>query len=144
MAAHVVEVDIHKSPADQSTPLHNRWHPEIPALLEMAPGSDCRLQCLDFTGGQINTTDDAGDVEGLVFDSVHPLTGPIAVRGAKPGDLLVVDILDVVPLETWGFSMIFPGTLGPVSCTRSFPTPPRRSGSSAQASREADTFRGSV
>jgi formamidase len=111
MATHLVEVDIRKSPVDQSTPLHNRWHPEIPALLEMTPGSDCRLQCLDFTGGQINTTDDAGDVEGLEFDSIHPLTGPIAVRGAKPGDLLVVDILDLVPLETWGFSMIFPGRL---------------------------------
>jgi len=106
MTAHVIEVDALKSPADQSTPLHNRWHPLIPPLLEMDPGSDCTLQCLDFTGGQINPTDDARDVEGLVLDSVHPLTGPIAVRGAQPGDLLVVDILDIGPLDTWGFSMI--------------------------------------
>jgi formamidase len=111
MTAHVIEVDALKSPADQSTPLHNRWHPLIPPLLEMDPGSDCTLQCLDFTGGQINPTDDARDVEGLVLDSVHPLTGPIAVRGAQPGDLLVVDILDIGPLDTWGFSMIFPGHL---------------------------------
>lgn len=111
MTAHLIEIDARKSPADQSTPLHNRWHPLIPPLLEMAPGSDCRLQCLDFTGGQINPTDDTRDVEGLVFDSVHPLTGPVAVRGAQPGDLLVVDILDVGPLDSWGFSMIFPGHL---------------------------------
>src|SRR5260370_31334255 len=111
MAAHLIEVDIRKPPADQPVMLHNRWHPLIPALIEVAPGSDSRVQCLDFTGGQISPTDDARDVEGLVFDSVHPLTGPIAVRGARPGDLLVVDILDVGPLETWGFSMIFPGHL---------------------------------
>lgn len=39
---------------------------------------------------------------------VHPLTGPIYVRGASPGDLLVVEILDVVPAEA-GFSAIVPG-----------------------------------
>jgi formamidase len=111
MTANLIEVDAQKSPADQSTPLHNRWHPLIPPVIEMDPCSDCTVQCLDFTGGQINPTDDARDVEGLVFDSVHPLTGPIAVRGAQPGDLLVVDILDVGPLDTWGFSMIFPGHL---------------------------------
>lgn len=111
MTTHLIEVDTRRSSSEQSTPLHNRWHPLIPPLLEMAPGSDCRLQCLDFTGGQINPADDARDVEGLVFDSVHPLTGPVAVRGAQPGDLLVVDVLDVGPLDSWGFSMIFPGHL---------------------------------
>ena len=111
MAAVTVELDVRKGAVEQTVPLHNRWHPRIPPLIEVAPGSDCNLQCLDFTGGQIDRSDDAGDVQKLVFDSVHPLTGPIGVRGAKPGDLLVVDILDIGPAETWGFSMIFPGHL---------------------------------
>src|SRR5438128_342461 len=97
MTAINIELDYRKSAADQPIPLHNRWHPDIPALVDMEPGTDCRLHCLDFTGGQIVPSDDANDVTGLVFESVHPLTGPVSVRGAKPGDLLVVDIIAVGP-----------------------------------------------
>jgi len=111
MPAATIEIDVHKPALDQPVKLHNRWHPAIPPLLEITPGSDCRLQCLDFTGGQIDRTDDPADVDGLKFESVHPLTGPIAVKGARPGDLLVVDILSLGSLESWGFSMVFPGQL---------------------------------
>ncbi len=111
MPAFTVELDLGKGADEQTVPLHNRWHPGIPPLTELAPGSDCRLQCLDFTGGQIGRSDAVDDVENLAFESVHPLTGPIGVRGAKPGDLLVVDILDLGPSAGWGFSMIFPGHL---------------------------------
>ncbi len=43
----------------------------------------------------------------------HKITGPIAVEGAKPGDVLQVDILEVTPAERWGFVCILPlrGTL---------------------------------
>ena len=38
----------------------------------------------------------------------HFLTGPIYVEGAKPGDVLVVDILDVILRQNWGFNLIIP------------------------------------
>ena len=40
---------------------------------------------------------------------MHYLSGPIGVEGAEPGDLLVVDILDVgvLPDTQWGFTAIF-------------------------------------
>ncbi|MGA7328136.1 MAG: acetamidase/formamidase family protein [Rhodomicrobium sp.] len=43
----------------------------------------------------------------------HILTGPIAVRGAEPGDALRVEILDVSLADDWGFNLIRPelGTL---------------------------------
>ncbi|PUB19152.1 acetamidase/formamidase family protein [Yoonia sediminilitoris] len=43
----------------------------------------------------------------------HILTGPVAVAGAAPGDLLQVDILDVQLRQDWGYNMIRPlaGTL---------------------------------
>ena len=43
----------------------------------------------------------------------HILTGPVAVAGAKPGDTLQVDILDVALRQDWGYNMIRPlvGTL---------------------------------
>lgn len=43
----------------------------------------------------------------------HMITGPIHVRGAEPGDVLQVDILEAVPRQDWGFCAILPllGTL---------------------------------
>src|SRR5438045_3771259 len=43
----------------------------------------------------------------------HILTGPIAVEGAMPGDVLEVDILDVQLRQDWGYNLIKPlsGTL---------------------------------
>ncbi|HUC50057.1 MAG TPA: acetamidase/formamidase family protein [Xanthobacteraceae bacterium] len=38
----------------------------------------------------------------------HFLTGPVYVEGAKPGDILEVDILDVVLRQNWGFNLIIP------------------------------------
>lgn len=35
----------------------------------------------------------------------HILTGPIAVTGAQPGDMLKIDILDVTPRDDWGFNV---------------------------------------
>ena len=43
----------------------------------------------------------------------HILTGPVAIRGAKPGNVLEVRILDVKLRQDWGFNVIRPlaGTL---------------------------------
>ncbi|MFZ8368815.1 acetamidase/formamidase family protein, partial [Staphylococcus aureus] len=38
----------------------------------------------------------------------HILTGPIAVEGAEPGDVLAVEILDVQLRQDWGWNMIKP------------------------------------
>ena len=64
---------------------------------------------MDWTGGQIKNNDSAKDVEVVDLTRVHYLSGPIEVQGAEPGDLLVVDILDIGPLpgSEWGFTGIF-------------------------------------
>jgi len=43
----------------------------------------------------------------------HILTGPVAVEGAEPGDVLEVEILDIKLRQNWGYNMIRPlmGTL---------------------------------
>jgi acetamidase/formamidase len=43
----------------------------------------------------------------------HILTGPVAVDGAEPGDMLEVRILDIKVRQDWGFNLIMPlwGTL---------------------------------
>ena len=47
-------------------------------------------------------------IVGLNWDRVYPLAGPIAVEGAKPGDTLVVEILDL-RTRGWGWTAILPG-----------------------------------
>ncbi|MDQ8727683.1 acetamidase/formamidase family protein [Bradyrhizobium sp. LHD-71] len=43
----------------------------------------------------------------------HILTGPVAVEGAEPGDVLEIEILDIRLRQNWGYNMIRPlaGTL---------------------------------
>lgn len=61
------------------------------------------------TGGQIGNNDSADDVRNVDLTKVHYLSGPFEVEGAKPGDLLLVEIMDVQPFESqpWGFTGIF-------------------------------------
>jgi len=49
---------------------------------------------------------------------IHPLTGPVHVEGAEPGDILEVEVLDVSPLVDFGYVVLSPalgmfGTLRP-------------------------------
>jgi formamidase len=119
----LVRVDPTRPPAEQDVPLHNRWHPEIPPVAAVDPGAVFRLECLDWTGGQIGDNDSADDVRDVDLTQVHYLSGPIAVNGAEPGDILVVDILDIGTLPTWewGFTGIFARENGGGFLTERFP-----------------------
>lgn len=105
----LIEVDLKKSPEEQTNILHNRWHPDIPMSATVKPGDEFRVECIDWTGGQIANDDSANDVRDVDLTKVHYLSGPIGVEGAEPGDLLVVDILDVGVLQEsdWGFTGLF-------------------------------------
>jgi formamidase len=111
----LISVDLRRPPEAQTPRPHNRWHPEIPPVAAVDPGTVFRMECLDLTGGQIVNSDSADDVRELDFRHVHYLSGPVAVNGARPGDLLVVDILDIGPLAgaEWGFTAILDRGTGP-------------------------------
>ena len=119
----IIPVDLNKAPADQPVPLHNRWHPDIPPVVSVRPGAVFRVECIDWTGGQIGNNDSANDVRDVDLLQVHYLSGPIRVEGAEPGDLLVVDILDIGPLRgmPWGFTGIFARDNGGGFLTDYFP-----------------------
>ncbi len=74
---------------------HNRWHPAIPAIATAGSGDTIELEARDSQDGQIAAATTIADLAHLRQHVAHPLTGPIAVEGAEPGDLLAVDILDV-------------------------------------------------
>ena len=101
--------DLKKTPESAHIKTHNRWHPEIPMVETYKPGAEFRVECFDWTGGQIAPDDSANDVRDVDLTKVHYLSGPFGVEGAEPGDLLVVDLLDIgyLPDSPWGFTGIF-------------------------------------
>lgn len=103
------KVDLTKSINEQELPGHNRWHPEILAVASVNPGDVFRIECKDWTDGQIKNNDNPDDVRDVDLTVVHVLSGPIHVNGAQPGDILVVDLLDIgaLPGDEWGFTGIF-------------------------------------
>lgn len=102
-------VDLTKPIGEQELPGHNRWHPDIPAVVSVNPGEQFRIECKDWTDGQIGNNDDAADIRDVDLNRVHVLSGPIYINGAEPGDLLVVEILDIgaLPNSEWGYNGIF-------------------------------------
>lgn len=119
----LITYDINKAPDEQDIKPHNRWHPDIPMAVRVKPGDEFRLECCDWTGGQIGNNDSANDIRDVDLSKVHYLTGPVAVEGAEPGDLLVVDILDVGPRQDqlWGFNGVFARENGGGFLTEHFP-----------------------
>jgi formamidase len=95
----VFTVDQAKSMRDQAVPGHNRWHPDVPVATMVRPGQSIRVECREWTDAQIGNNDSANDVRDVDLTHAHMLSGPIGVEGAEPGDLLVVDILDLGPVQ---------------------------------------------
>ena len=126
----VFSVDQARSMRDQAVPGHNRWHPGIPPAVTVRPGQSIRVECREWTDGQIGNNDSANDVRDVDLTHAHMLSGPIYVEGAEPGDLLVVDILDLgpvpqevgdVPGQGWGYTGIFAKANGGGFLTDRFP-----------------------
>ncbi len=118
----LIKVDVTK-PATEHDTIHNRWHPDIPMVAWVKPGDEFRIECIDWTGGQIKNDDSATDIKIVDLTKVHYLTGPVGVKGAEPGDLLVVDILDVGVLQSsqWGFTGLFAKENGGGFLTEHYP-----------------------
>ena len=117
------KVDLTKSMDQQDMPGHNRWHPDIPAVASVNPGDVFRIECKYWTDGQIKDNDNPQDIADVNLEVVHVLSGPIWVNGAQPGDILVVDILEVGALQgdEWGFTGIFAKENGGGFLTDHFP-----------------------
>ena len=109
MVKKLISVDPKKLPWEQETPLHNRWHPSIPPVATVEEGEVFRVECVDWTGGQIHNNDSSDDVKNVDLSQVHYLSGPIAIPTAQPGDLLKVELLNLGCLDgdEWGFTGSF-------------------------------------
>ena len=122
MAETLIKVDLNQS-AYQNENIHNRWHPDIPMACWVNPGDDFILETYDWTGGFIKNNDSADDVRDIDLSIVHFLSGPVGIKGAEPGDLLVVDLLDIGAKQEsqWGFNGFFSKNNGGGFLTDHFP-----------------------
>jgi len=108
VAIHEIRIDQSKTLLEEPNTGHNRWHPDIPPVLRCEPGDEVVLETRDAFDGQMGPDATLQTVAAPNLDVVHPLTGPVFVEGAEPGDLLEVEILDVEP-DRYGYTVQVPG-----------------------------------
>jgi amidase len=82
------------------------FSPEMAPVAVVQPGEVVELQTHDCFTGQLQSEEDL--ITAVDFSRVNPATGPVAVEGAKPGDLLVVEIQEI-KLGDKGFMVTIPG-----------------------------------
>ena len=76
---------------------HFGWDNSLSPALRAEPGSTIRFQCHDSAAGQLGPSSTVADVAALDFGKINPVSGPIFVEGAKPGDVLKVTLESFTP-----------------------------------------------
>ena len=89
--------------------VHREWNNALPPRLTIDPGDTVVFDTRDAADGYYSPASSHADVIGRGPFRGHPLTGPVSVRGARRGDVLSVEILEVKPAATFGWTAIRPG-----------------------------------
>jgi acetamidase/formamidase len=87
---------------------HHGWDNGIAAVTHIAPGDSLEFDVADASGGQLTASSTVADVSRLDFGKINPVTGPVYVDGAEPGDILKVTLLSFAP-SGWGWTANIPG-----------------------------------
>src|SRR5437764_8192182 len=105
---HAIRIDRQKPLAAEPHVGHNRYHPDIAPVAEIGEGEEIALETRDALDGQIKPGMSGADLGSVEAGVVHPLTGPVFVKGAVPGDMLEIEFTDIIAQPT-AFSAIMPG-----------------------------------
>ncbi|WP_225768204.1 acetamidase/formamidase family protein [Inquilinus sp. Marseille-Q2685] len=87
---------------------HFGWNRDFPPVATVAPGTTLEFDCLDSSAGQLTPSSTVADVATLDFGKVNPVTGPILVDGAEPGDALKITLDQYAP-SGFGWTANIPG-----------------------------------
>lgn len=88
--------------------IHTQWSRDISPVIEVESGAEIEFTVVDAANGQITPTSGDSILAALDLSAVNPVTGPVYVKGAEPGDSLSVEILEVT-VGPWGWTGIIPG-----------------------------------
>ena len=98
----------HKQHTIHREHIHHGWNNAFPPRLKVAPGETVNFEIVDASSGQLNRNSTQADLEKLDLARVNPVTGPVYIDGAKPGDALKVTVLSFRP-SGWGWTGNIPG-----------------------------------
>ncbi|TVR92253.1 MAG: acetamidase [Trueperaceae bacterium] len=87
---------------------HHVWDLAQPPALEVDDGASVEFDTTDASGGQLGPSSSAADLANVDFARVNPVTGPVYVLGARPGDVLEVEVLELA-MSGWGWTALIPG-----------------------------------
>jgi acetamidase/formamidase len=87
---------------------HYGWDNSFAPVLHIAPGESAEFDVFESSSGQVSRSSTATDIERLDFGRINPVTGPIFIEGAEPGDVLKVTLLSFTP-SGWGWTANIPG-----------------------------------
>ena len=87
---------------------HYGWDNSLRAVLTVKPGETVAFECRDASAGQFTKETVAAEVPKIDLARVNPVTGPVCVDGAAPGDALKVTVLSFAP-SGWGWTANIPG-----------------------------------
>lgn len=76
-------------------------------VVTVLPGTVVVMETEDCFGGAVRTVNDLPS-QVCHFPRLNPVTGPIAVAGAMPGDVLAVHFVEIRPCRDWAVSATFP------------------------------------
>lgn len=88
--------------------VHYVWDNELEPVVTVEPGDIVVYNTREVSDGQITPDSTAEAIESFDWNRVYPLAGPVAMRGAEPGDVLEVEVLDI-HTRGWGYSLVIPG-----------------------------------
>jgi acetamidase/formamidase len=86
----------------------NAWDNAVPPVLTVGESEVVTIHTREASNGQLGTGSTVDAVTRLDFSNVNPVHGPIAVQGARPGDVLQVD-LHTIDVQSWGWTANIPG-----------------------------------
>jgi len=89
--------------------IHQAWDKDITPRLTIDAGDTVVFHTRDAANNYYSPESTAEDVVNRGPFVGHPLTGPVKVRGAEPGDVLVVKIVDMELAAPFGWTAVRPG-----------------------------------
>lgn len=87
---------------------HCGWDNSITPIVHAKPGETLLFECMDAAGGHYTGESTAADISRMDPDKINPVTGPVFVEGAEPGDALKVTVHEFQP-SGFGWTAIIPG-----------------------------------
>jgi acetamidase/formamidase len=87
---------------------HYGWDNSLAPAARIAPGDTLEFDVADSSAGQLSEHSTVENVNRLDFGRINPVSGPVFVDGAEPGDVLKVTLLSFAP-SGWGWTANIPG-----------------------------------